>query len=76
MRSENLAVARTQADNWLKAIDAAPEVVSVLQSAKDAETLRSLLRTGPLAKLDEEVSALGRAAALRVLLISTKVSRP
>jgi putative membrane protein len=67
LRSENLKVARTQAYNWLKAIGATPEVVSLVQSAKDAETLRSLLRTGPLAKLDQEVSALGRTAALRVL---------
>jgi putative membrane protein len=67
LRSENLKVARTQADNWLKAIGAAPEVVNVVQSAKDAETLRSLLRSGPLAKLDQEVSAAGRAAAMRVL---------
>jgi hypothetical protein len=48
LRSENLKVARTQADNWLKAIGATPEVVSSVQSAKDAETLRSLLRAGPL----------------------------
>ena len=67
LQSEDLKVARTQADNWLKAIDATPEVVSLVQSAKDAETLRSLLRTGPLAKLDQEVYASGRAAALRVL---------
>jgi putative membrane protein len=67
LRSENLKVARTQADNWLKAIGATPEVVSLVQSAKDAETLRSLLRTGPLDKLDQEVTASGRAAALRVL---------
>jgi putative membrane protein len=67
LQSEDLKVARTQADNWLKAISAEPEVVSSVQSARDAETLRSLLRTGPLAKLDQEVSASGRAAALRVL---------
>jgi putative membrane protein len=67
LRSEDLKVARTQADNWLKAIRATPEEVSSVQSAEDAETLRSLLRTGPLAKLDQEVSASGRAAALRVL---------
>jgi putative membrane protein len=67
LRSENLTVARAQAVNWLKAIGAAPDVFNVVQSAKDAETLRSLLRSGPLAKLDQEVSAAGRAAALRVL---------
>jgi putative membrane protein len=67
LRSEDLKVARSQADNWLKAIRATPEEVSSVQSAEDAETLRSLLRTGPLAKLDQEVSASGRAAALRVL---------
>ena len=67
LQNKDLQVARTHADKWLKAIDAKPEVVSLVQSAKDAETLRSLLGTNALAKLDQEVSASGRDAALRVL---------
>jgi len=68
--NENLSVARSQAVNWLKAIGAPPDVFNVAQGAKDAETLRSLLRSGPLAKIDQEASAAGKAAALRVLAVT------
>ena len=67
LRSEDIAVARASAHEWLNAIGAPPETLRVVQGADDAATLRSLLRTGPLAQLTEESSAAGRAAALQVL---------
>lgn len=65
--SDDLEVAKKHAHTWLAAIGASPETLATISLAKDAATLRSLLRTGPLAILNEKSNAEGRAAAFQVL---------
>lgn len=65
--SDDLEVAKKHAHKWLATIGASNETITTIALAKDAATLRSLLRTGPLAILNEKADAEGRAAALQVL---------
>ena len=65
--SDDLEVAKKHAHRWLGAIRASNEATMTIALANDPATLRSLLRTGPLAILNEKSDAEGRAAAFQVL---------
>ena len=67
LNSDNMEVARKHAREWLNAIDAPATLIKGIETASDPVTLRALLRSGPLARLDQESAQMGRAAALQVL---------
>ena len=65
--SEDLVIARTHARNWLASIQVSDPSIETILAASDVPTLRSLLRSGPIALLDEQSANAGRSAALQVL---------
>ena len=67
LQSQDAATAQRYAKEWLVAIGEDPTALKVMASAPDAATLRALLRSGPLTRLENQTSAAGRAAALQVL---------
>jgi putative membrane protein len=67
LRSDDIEVARRHARTWLRAIAASDELARSVEAASDPATLRALLRSGPLARLDQEAAKAGRSAALQIL---------
>ncbi len=67
LASQDLAVVRQHAERWMLAIGASGETRRVVGNAPDALTLRELLRSGPIAEVQERTAAAGRAAAVQVL---------
>lgn len=67
LSGQDLVVARRHAENWLSAIGASEDTLSVIRRASDSNTLRELLRAGPLAEAQERAKAAGEAAALQIL---------
>lgn len=67
LSGQDVEVARRQAENWLSAIGAPENTLSVVRRAPDSKTLRELLRAGPLAEAQERAKAAGSAAALQIL---------
>jgi putative membrane protein len=67
LASQDLAVARTYAREWLTIIGAPAETRKGVDAAPDASTIRALLQAGPMVRMEQETKAAGRAAALQVL---------
>lgn len=67
LQSDDIEVARRHARTWLRAIAASDDLASSVEAASDPATLRALLRSGPLARLDQEAAQAGRSAALQIL---------
>lgn len=67
LNSDNMEVARKHAREWLHAIGASADLTKGIETASDPATLRALLRSGPLARLDQESAQMGRSAAFQVL---------
>jgi putative membrane protein len=70
LMSEDLPTARAAAEAWLAAIGAGAETSKVVAGARDAETMRALIRSGPLARVDEAVDEAARSAALQVMAVT------
>ena len=66
-QSEDVAVVRRVAEDWLVAIGEGPAALKVVAAAPNTATLRALLRSGPLSRLDQGTTEAGRVAALEVL---------
>ena len=67
LQSDDIEVARRHARTWLRAIAASDDLARSVEAASDPATLRALLRSGPLARLDQEAAQAGRSAALQIL---------
>lgn len=67
LQSDDIKIARRHARTWLRAIAASDELARSVEAASDPATLRALLRSGPLARLDQEAAQAGRSAALQIL---------
>jgi putative membrane protein len=67
LQSDDIEVARRHARTWLRAIAASDDLTRSVEAASDPATLRALLRSGPLARLDQEAAQAGRSAALQIL---------
>lgn len=67
LHSDDIEVARRHARTWLRAIAAPDDLARSVEATADPATLRALLRSGPLARLDQEATQAGRSAALQIL---------
>lgn len=67
LSGDDIHVARKHAHDWLYAIGASAETIRGMDTAPDADKLRALLRSGPLADLDQLSMQAGRDAAMQVL---------
>ncbi|MFO1158790.1 MAG: DUF697 domain-containing protein [Reyranellaceae bacterium] len=67
LRSDDIHVARRHARAWLQAIGASDDLIRGVETASDPATLRALLRSGPLAQIDQEATKASRTAALQIL---------
>lgn len=67
LQSDDIEVARRHARTWLRAIAASDDLARSVEAPSDPATLRALLRSGPLARLDQEAAQAGRSAALQIL---------
>lgn len=65
--SQDITTARRAAEDWLRALGEDAAARQVVGGAADAATLRALLRSGALRRLEQESAAAGRAAALQVM---------
>ncbi|MBW8269327.1 DUF697 domain-containing protein [Caldovatus aquaticus] len=64
------ATARAEALRWAAEVPAAQSVLPALRAANDPDSLRAILEAGPLAALEAQAQALGRAAALQAFAVT------
>lgn len=67
LQSQDITAAQRYAKDWLLAIGEEPKALQVMTNAPDAATLRALLRSGPITRLERQTSSAGRSATLQVL---------
>lgn len=73
LASQDPAKVRANAKRWLTMIGASADTRKSVDSAPDAETIRAILRAGPLARIEQETEEVARSAAFQVL-VATAVS--
>ncbi|GGG22809.1 hypothetical protein GCM10010964_08660 [Caldovatus sediminis] len=64
------ATAREEALRWAAEVPAAQSVLPALRGCNDPDSLRAILEAGPLAALEAQAQALGRAAALQAFAVT------
>ena len=62
--------AREEALRWAAEVPVAQSVLPALRASNDPDSLRAILEAGPLAALDAQAQALGRAAALQAFAVT------
>ena len=65
---DDVIVAREAAASWLNSLPSLQFDTSGVSNAPDLQTLYGLLETGPLAKLDESTSSLGKETAGQIVV--------
>ncbi len=68
--------ARPALRRWLARLPDGTATIDAVAAVDDAETLRALLRAGPLADLRAKSDALGRTAALQAFAVAAAVPSP
>lgn len=63
-------VAREEALRWAAEVPAAQAALPALRASNDPDSLRAILESGPLAALDTQAQALGRAAAVQSFAVT------
>ncbi|HZF76588.1 MAG TPA: DUF697 domain-containing protein [Acetobacteraceae bacterium] len=68
--------AREEALDWAARVPAAAGIAPTLRGANDLDQMAALLEAGPLAELDRQAAAAGRAAAIQAFAATALVPSP
>ncbi len=72
----NPATTRAAALSWLKSIAASPQSVRAVETADSADEIRRILRAGPRATIELQVTALAKRAAWQVAGMTAAMPSP
>ncbi len=76
LAAPNALAARPALRRWLARLPEGQASMAALDAVDDPETLRALLRAGPLADLRAKTDALGRTAAIQAFAVAAAVPSP
>jgi putative membrane protein len=72
----DVASARSELRQWLAGLPEGEATAKAIETLNDPESIRALLRSGPLAALRARSDALGRSAAIQIFAATAAVPHP